>query len=84
MNYTDILGFAAAFCTTLAFLPQAVKTWKSKSARDLSLPMFLIFCIGIVLWLLYGIMIVDWPMIVANSLTFFLAASILYHKVKYG
>lgn len=84
MNYTELIGFMAAFCTTIAFLPQAIKTWKSKSARDLSLPMFLIFCIGIILWLAYGLIIKNWPMIVANACTFFLAVSILYHKVKYG
>ena len=79
-----MIGFAAAFCTTIAFLPQAVKTWKTKSARDLSLPMFLLFCIGIIFWLIYGVMITNWPMIVANGFTFILAVSILYHKLKYG
>lgn len=84
MDYTELIGFAAAFCTTIAFLPQALKTWRTKSAKDLSLPMFLLFCVGIIFWLIYGVMIMNWPMIVANGFTFILAASILYHKVKYG
>ena len=84
MNYTELIGFTAAFCTTFAFLPQAIKTWRTKSARDLSLPMFLIFCIGVVLWLIYGLIIINWPMILANSITFLLAVSILYHKLKYS
>lgn len=84
MKYTELIGFMAAFCTTIAFLPQAIKTWKTKSAKDLSLPMFLIFCVGIVFWLIYGIIIMNWPMILANAFTFVLAVSILYHKLKYG
>lgn len=84
MDYTELIGFAGAFCTTIAFLPQAIKTWRTKSARDLSLPMFLIFCVGIILWLIYGVAIQNWPMILANFFTFLLAVSILYHKVKYG
>ena len=84
MNSTELLGFLAAFCTTFAFFPQALKTWRTKSARDLSLPMFLLFCVGIILWLMYGIIIHDGPMIAANSVTFLLAVFILYHKLKYG
>lgn len=84
MIYTELLGFAAAFCTTTAFLPQAIKTWRTKSAKDLSLPMFLIFCVGIILWLIYGIAISNWPMILSNVFTFMLAVSILYHKLRYG
>lgn len=84
MEYTELIGFLAAFCTTIAFLPQAVKTWKTKSAKDLSLPMFLLFCIGIVFWFIYGLIIMNWPMMVANGCTFVLAVTILYHKLKYG
>lgn len=84
MNYTELLGFLAAFCTTVAFLPQAIKTWRSRSARDLSLPMFLLFCIGLICWLIYGIILVNWPMIVANSVTFLLAGTILYYKLRWG
>ncbi len=54
MNLITIIGLAAGICTTIAFLPQAVKTWKSKSAKDLSLGMYSILCTGILLWLIYG------------------------------
>jgi len=84
MNVTEILGYLAAMCTTVAFLPQAIKTWKTKSAKDLSLPMFFLLCLGLSLWLTYGLLITNWPIIVANTVTLLLAASILYHKVKYG
>jgi MtN3 and saliva related transmembrane protein len=62
----DLLGFAAAFCTTGAFLPQAVRIWRTRSAGDLSIPMFVLMTTGIVLWLAYGIVLVAWPIIWAN------------------
>ena len=83
MIYTELLGFIAAFLTTISFLPQAVKVYRTNSSKDLSLPMFLIFTTGIICWLLYGIAIVNWPMICANTVTFILSAYILYHKLKY-
>jgi len=83
MNPIEIIGYVAAFCTTIAFLPQALKTWRSRSAKDLSLPMFMFFCTGIVFWLVYGILILNGPMIVANALTLILSGSILYFKLKY-
>lgn len=83
MESITILGLAAGFCTTLAFLPQAVKTWKSKSAKDLSLGMYFIFCTGVVLWLTYGILIGDLPIIITNVVTLFLALSILYFKLTF-
>ncbi|HKL16640.1 MAG TPA: SemiSWEET transporter, partial [Balneolaceae bacterium] len=64
MDSFTIIGLAAGFCTTLAFLPQALKTWRSKSAKDLSLGMYLIFCTGVALWLTYGILISDLPIII--------------------
>ena len=78
-----MIGLAAGFCTTVAFLPQAVKTWKSKSAKDLSLGMYSILCTGILLWLIYGILIGDIPIILANGVTLALALSILYFKLTY-
>ncbi len=84
MDRIEILGFIAAACTTIAFLPQAVKTWRDKQTKDLSLPMFLIFSLGIALWLIYGFLILNWPLIIANSITFVLSGTILYHKIKYG
>lgn len=78
-----MIGLAAGFCTTIAFLPQAMKTWKTKSAKDLSLGMYSIFCTGIILWLTYGIMIKDLPIILTNVASMTLAASILYFKVSF-
>lgn len=83
MDYTQIIGIVAGICTTIAFLPQVIKTWRSKSAKDLSLGMFSIFCTGVALWLTYGILIGDLPIILANGLTFLLAGTLLYFKLVY-
>jgi MtN3 and saliva related transmembrane protein len=83
MTIIEILGLVAGACTTIAFIPQIVKTYKSKSAKDLSSGMFLTFWIGIILWLIYGIIINDLPIIVANVLTFLLASTILMLKIRY-
>ena len=63
------IGFFAAFCTTFAFFPQAVKVWKTKRTKDISLFMFIIFAIGVFSWLVYGISIFDLPIILANAET---------------
>ncbi len=83
MEFITIIGLAAGFCTTIAFFPQALKTWKSKSAKDLSLGMYSIMCTGVTLWLIYGILISDFPIIIANAATLTLALSILYFKLTY-
>ena len=84
MKAIEILGLAAGSLTTISFLPQVIQTWRSKSAKDISLGMFLTFCTGVFLWLLYGLLIGDTPIVVANTLTFLLASTILGFKVKYG
>ena len=81
--YTELLGYLAAVCTTVAFVPQVLKTYKSKSAESLSLGMFLFFASGIVLWLVYGIMINEYPIIVANLVTLVLAIILIYFKFRY-
>jgi MtN3 and saliva related transmembrane protein len=83
MEPITIIGLLAGFCTTAAFLPQVVKTWRSKSAKDLSLGMYSIFCTGVLLWLVYGIIIADLPIIIANAATLMLALSILYFKLSF-
>ncbi|WP_234567404.1 SemiSWEET transporter [Rhodohalobacter sp. 614A] len=83
MNLFTLIGLAAGFCTTIAFLPQAIKTWKSKSAKDLSLGMYSVFCLGVLLWLVYGILTDDLPIIITNLVTIILAASILYFKLSF-
>ncbi len=78
-----MLGFAAGALTTLAFLPQVIKTWRSRHTRDISLGMFTIFSSGVFLWLLYGIQVGAMPIILANSVTLVLALTILIFKIKY-
>ena len=77
------IGFFAAFCTTFAFLPQAIKVWKTKSTKDISLYMFIIFTTGVFSWLIYGITISDLPIILANSITLILSFFILIYKIIY-
>jgi len=84
MNSVTFLGLAAAFCSTAAFLPQVVKTWRTRSTADISLVMFLLLVGGIALWLAYGIIQQDLPLIVANTVTLVFAATILYFKVRHG
>ena len=77
------IGFFAAFCTTFAFLPQAIKVYKTKSTKDISLYMFIIFTLGVLSWLIYGIVLNDFPLILANSITFILSLFILIFKLKF-
>lgn len=83
MNIVQLLGLTAGSLTTIAFLPQVIKTWKSRSAKDLSLGMFSLFCLGVVLWLIYGIMVRDVPVIAANLLTLMLASTLLFFKLRF-
>ena len=78
------VGFFAAFCTTFAFLPQAIKVYKTKSTKDISLYMFLIFTIGVLSWLIYGLIINDLPVILANAVTLILSFFILIYKLKFN
>ena len=80
INY---IGFFAAFCTTIAFVPQAIKVYKSKSTKDISLYMFLIFTVGVLSWLIYGIIISNLPIILANAVTLALSLFILIYKLRY-
>lgn len=79
----QLLGLIAGACTTIAFLPQVIKTWKSRSAKDLSLSMFSIFSVGVALWLAYGFLVNDIPVIAANLITLMLASTLLVFKLKY-
>ena len=72
MTTTTMLGYAAGSMTTLAFVPQVLRTLKTRSARDLSWGMLLIFILGVILWLAYGVVLDSWPIIVCNTLTLFL------------
>jgi MtN3 and saliva related transmembrane protein len=83
MKSIQWLGILAGVLTTVSFLPQVVKTWKSRSAKDLSLGMFLIFSLGIALWLVYGILINDLPVILANMVTLVLSLTLLFFKFRF-
>ena len=83
-NYIDFFGFLAALLTTLAFLPQLYKTWKTKTADDVSLIMLIMFITGLICWIVYGIKINSIPILVANIITFIFNFSILILKVTYG
>lgn len=84
MNWIELIGLAAGGLTTIAFVPQVVKTWRTQSAGDLSLPMLLLFNAGIGLWLAYGLLIGSPGLTAANAVTFALALSILYVKLRRG
>jgi MtN3 and saliva related transmembrane protein len=83
MNFETIIGLMAGFLTTISFLPQVIKTWRSQSAKDISLGMFLSFCIGVLLWLIYGILQKDIVIIISNAVTLILAGTILFFKLTY-
>jgi len=83
-GFITAIGLVAASLTTIAFVPQVIKTWRSKSAKDLSLGMFGIFSLGVLLWLTYGLLVNDLPIILANTFTLILSSIILYFKVRHG
>ncbi|MFT4665101.1 MAG: MtN3 and saliva related transmembrane protein [Polaribacter sp.] len=84
MNSITILGLVAATLTTFSFLPQAIKVIKTKNTKDLSLPMYATLTIGVLLWLIYGFLMKDIPIIACNSITFIFASIILVMKMKYN
>jgi len=83
MNYITIIGYMAAFGTTISFLPQAVKTIRTKDTSGISLTMYTFFTIGTLLWLIYGVLSTQWPVAVANAITFIFAFTIMVYKIKY-
>jgi MtN3 and saliva related transmembrane protein len=84
MNGLEWTGYVAATLTTLAFVPQAIKTIRSRDTQSISLGMYIVFTIGIGFWLLYGIALDSLPMIVSNVVTFALSATILVLKLRHG
>ena len=76
------LGYLAAFCTTVAFIPQAVKVYKTKHTKDISLGMFSLLNFGFVFWLIYGIILNSYPIILANAITIIFAIYILVTKLR--
>lgn len=82
MDMNTCIGTVAAFCTTSAFVPQVLQSWRTRDLSGISLPMYTIFTTGVALWLLYGLVIHDWPIIIANAITVLLAAIVLLLKIK--
>lgn len=83
MLYQDWLGLAAGTLTTVSFIPQVVRIWRTKHADDISTSMFVIFIVGIALWLAYGLYLDAMPVIIANAVTLVLASIILILKFRY-
>lgn len=81
---TDLIGMVAGTLSTVAFVPQAWRIWKTRSAHDLSLPMYLIFTTGVALWFVYGLLLGALPIILCNGLTLLLAGTVLAMKLKFG
>ena len=84
METSSIIGFVAGLLSTFSFLPQVVKAFKTKHTKDLSLATFAILSGGVALWLVYGILIRELPVIIANISMLVLSVSILIMKIKYG
>jgi MtN3 and saliva related transmembrane protein len=79
----EAIGYAAAACTTFAFLPQVVHVWRTRSARDISLAMYLVMVAGVSFWIAYGVLIHSMPLVAANSVTLVLAAGVLVGKLRF-
>ena len=77
------LGFAAAVCTTGAFVPQVLMVWRERGAPGISVGMYLMFIVGITLWLFYGMALRSWPMVIANGITLLLASCVLGMKLYF-
>lgn len=83
MNIERGIGLSAAALTTIAFLPQVIRSWRTRDTRAISLPMYSIFTVGIALWLIYGILLRDLPITLANGVTLLLALTVLVLKIRY-
>lgn len=83
MDFVTVIGLVAGTFTTISFFPQLIRVCKTRSTRDISLWMFLLFTIGVLLWLIYGIYLLQWPVILSNLLTLISAVIILIFKLKY-
>jgi MtN3 and saliva related transmembrane protein len=77
------IGLLAGILTTIAFVPQVIKTWRTRSARDISLGMFAAFTAGVLLWIVYGVLLRAAPIIIANAVTLVLAGAILVMKIRF-
>ncbi len=78
-----LIGYIAAICTTVAYVPQAIKIIKTKDTKAISLSMYIVVTIGVLSWLIYGIFIKDAPLVIANFITFIFTLTILIMKIRY-
>lgn len=83
IQVTDLVGSIAAALTTAAFVPQAYHSWKTRDLSGISLPMYSMFSLGVACWLVYGLLISNGPIIIANGITLILACAVLYLKLKH-
>jgi MtN3 and saliva related transmembrane protein len=83
MTLTAWIGSAAAILTTTAFIPQVWKVWRTRHTADISLGMYILFTIGVALWLAYGVLLESWPITIANCITLMLAGTVLVMKLKF-
>ncbi len=82
-NLTEMTGFVAAILTTFSFVPQVLHVWRTRSVADISLGMYSTYTFGIAVWLIYGILIMSWPIVLANLVTLVLASSVLVMKIRF-
>ena len=80
--YVTWIGFAAAFCTTVSYIPQLKKVWSTGETKDISLKMFLILALGLALWVVYGLLQEDWVIVAANAVSLTLLSAILFFKIR--
>ena len=84
VHWPELIGYLAAMLTTLSFVPQAWHTFRTRDVRGISLGMYSVFTVGVALWLVYGVLLAAWPIVVANGVTLSLALTILVKKLRYG
>lgn len=83
LDLDNLVGYAAAVLTTVAFVPQALKSWQTRDLSGVSLPMYSLFTAGVVMWFVYGVMLGSWPIIIANAITIILASVVLTLKLMH-
>jgi MtN3 and saliva related transmembrane protein len=84
MSSLEWIGGIAATLTTCSFIPQVLRVWRTKHTKDISLLMYSLFTLGVALWLVYGVLLDAWPIIIANSITLLLAGTVLVLKIRFG
>ena len=83
MSFVDILGYTAGAITCLTFLPQVIKTWKLKSARDVSMMMFIIAAVNEVMWIVYGALLDNWVIILTNAIVLAMSSIMIFFKLRF-